>query len=166
MKKARSLVRMPACIRRMLRLLDLVVLKHLELRQELADVVRRLVAVGQLLALVGRGDDARLELLAALVERLDAARHRILDRRRRIDREQHGEGRDGAEHRRDPDDVEAEDVWALKAAQPAWSYVPPLDLEVDHLGHDEGADAHPDHAADAGDHQPLVGEEAAHVVRG
>src|SRR6185437_7180212 len=42
---------------------------------------------------------------------------------------------------------------------------PPSDLEVDHLGHDCAADAHPDHAADTGDHQPLVGEELAHVGR-
>jgi hypothetical protein len=39
----------------------------------------------QLLALVGRRDDARLQLLAALVERLHAARHRVLDRGRGID---------------------------------------------------------------------------------
>jgi hypothetical protein len=33
----------------------------------------------------------------------------------------------------------------------------PLDLEVDHFGHDECANAHPHHAAEAGDHQALVG---------
>ena len=92
-----------------LSLFQLVVLKHLELRQDPADLVGRLVAVGELLALVGRGDDAGFQLLAALVERLDAPRHRILDRGRSIDREHHREGRDGAEHRRDVDDIEAED---------------------------------------------------------
>src|SRR6476620_8891716 len=40
---------------------------------------------------------------------------------------------------------------------------PPSNLEIDHLGHDPGADAHPDHAADAGHDEPLVGEESAHV---
>ena len=30
-------------------------------------------------------------------------------------------------------------------------YSSPLDLEVDHLGHDEPADAHPDQPAEAGD---------------
>ena len=61
-----------------LSLFDLVVLKHLELPQELADVVGRLVAVREFLALVGRCDDAGLQLLAALVQRFDAAGHRIL----------------------------------------------------------------------------------------
>src|SRR5205085_7524419 len=42
--------------------------------------------------------------------------------------------------------------------------VPRSDLEVDHLGHDEGTDAHPDQAATAGDHQPLVDEEILHVA--
>src|SRR5688572_9755933 len=41
---------------------------------------------------------------------------------------------------------------------------PSLDLEVDHLGHDEHADAHPHQPAGAGDHQPLVDEEALHVL--
>src|SRR6476660_10174583 len=41
--------------------------------------------------------------------------------------------------------------------------ISPSDLEVDHLGHDERADAHPHQAAEAGDDQPLVGEEAVHV---
>src|SRR6476469_1342666 len=40
---------------------------------------------------------------------------------------------------------------------------PPSDLEVDHLGHDECADAHPNEAAQTRDHQPLIGEEARHV---
>src|SRR4051794_33382866 len=40
----------------------------------------------------------------------------------------------------------------------------PLDLEVDHLGHDQAADTHPDQAADAGDFKPLVAEEAVHVI--
>src|SRR5687768_14872355 len=34
----------------------------------------------------------------------------------------------------------------------------PLNLEVDHLGHDEDADRHPQQSAHPGDHQPLVGE--------
>src|SRR5438552_13792730 len=42
--------------------------------------------------------------------------------------------------------------------------VPPSDLEVDHFGHDPRAQAHPDDAADAGDLQPLVGEEPGHVM--
>src|SRR6185503_1051163 len=53
---------------------------------------------------------AGLELLAALVERLHATGHRVLDGRCRIDCEQDREGRDGAQHRRDPDHVEAEEV--------------------------------------------------------
>src|SRR5215208_882246 len=40
---------------------------------------------------------------------------------------------------------------------------PPSNLEIDHFGHDETADAHPDEPADAGDHQALVGEEGAHI---
>src|SRR5438309_11878833 len=43
--------------------------------------------------------------------------------------------------------------------------MPPLDLEVDHLGHDQGAKAHPDHTADPGNDEPLVSEELAHVMR-
>src|SRR5690606_33588526 len=39
------------------------------------------------------------------------------------------------------------------------------DLEADHLGHDEDADAHPHEAAEAGDDEPLVDEELADVVR-
>src|ERR1700684_3769942 len=38
-----------------------------------------------------------------------------------------------------------------------------LDLEIDHLGHDEDADPHPHHAAEAGDDQPLIAEEVAHI---
>src|SRR4051812_13338593 len=40
----------------------------------------------------------------------------------------------------------------------------PLNLEIDHLGHDEDADPHPDHAAAAGDDEPLIGEEVRHVI--
>src|SRR5204863_6284043 len=40
----------------------------------------------------------------------------------------------------------------------------PLDFEVDHLGHDEGADRHPHHAAAADHHQPLVDEEILHIL--
>ena len=39
----------------------------------------------------------------------------------------------------------------------------PSDLEVDHLGHDEAADAHPDEPAKPCDHQPLINEKALHV---
>jgi CheY-like chemotaxis protein len=96
----------------LLRLLDLVVLQHPELRQDRAHAVCRLVAVPKRLALVRRGDDAGLELLAALVERFHAPSHRVLDGGRGVNGEHHREGRDGAEHRRDPDDVEAEDMGA------------------------------------------------------
>src|SRR3546814_7636658 len=41
--------------------------------------------------------------------------------------------------------------------------VPSSDLEIDHLGHDEGADAHPHHAAGARDHQARIGEEIGHI---
>jgi hypothetical protein len=77
-KKARSLVRIPAC-----------------------------VAVGQLLALVGRCDDPRLELFAAIVQRFHPPRHRVANGGRGIDGKEHCEGSDGAEHRCDPDDVDA-----------------------------------------------------------
>src|SRR4030095_7094363 len=80
----------------------------LEAAQDRTQTVRRLIAVGQLLALVGRRDDAGLQLFTAFVPRLDATRHRILDRRRRIDGGENGHGRDEAQDRGDPDDVEAE----------------------------------------------------------
>src|SRR3546814_15026177 len=41
--------------------------------------------------------------------------------------------------------------------------VPSSDLEIDHLGHDEGADAHPHHAAGARDHQARIGDEIGHL---
>src|SRR4051794_37074167 len=41
----------------------------------------------------------------------------------------------------------------------------PSDLEVDHFGHDESADAHPYQATDSGDLKPRVAEEAGHVGR-
>src|SRR3569832_324015 len=40
----------------------------------------------------------------------------------------------------------------------------PSDLEIDHLGHDEGADRHPDQADAAGDDLPLVDDEILHVL--
>src|SRR5687768_11313677 len=43
--------------------------------------------------------------------------------------------------------------------QSSWS-----DLEVDHLGHDERSDAHPDHAEPARDHQPRIDEEVLHIL--
>jgi hypothetical protein len=93
-----------------LRFLDLLVLQHLERAQQGADAVRRLVLVGDLLApLGGGGDDAGLQLLAPLVERLDALGHRILDRGRGIDGDENGHGGDGRKGGRDHDDVDAED---------------------------------------------------------
>src|SRR3954467_1143722 len=47
----------------------------------------------------------------------------------------------------------------------AMSLVSPLNLEVDHLGHDEHAEAHPDEPAEPGDDQALVDEELAHISR-
>src|SRR3546814_11110251 len=41
--------------------------------------------------------------------------------------------------------------------------VPSSDLEINHLGHDEGAYAHPHHAACARDHQARIGEEIGHI---
>src|SRR3546814_13519676 len=59
-----------------LRVLHLIVLKHLQALQEGAHAIRRLVFLDQLCAPPGRrGCDARLQLLAPFVERLDASGH-------------------------------------------------------------------------------------------
>ena len=39
-----------------------------------------------------------------------------------------------------------------------WHPFSPLDLEVDHLGHDEPADAHPHEPAEAGDPDVKLGD--------
>src|SRR3954454_5951177 len=39
------------------------------------------------------------------------------------------------------------------------------DLEIDHFGHDQATQRHPDEAADAGDDQALIDEEIAHIIR-
>src|SRR6185503_15745133 len=54
-------------------------------------------------------------------------------------------------------------IWGPPDGNCCMDPCPPSDLEVDHFGHDRAADTHPDHSADACDHQPLVGEELAHV---
>ncbi len=40
----------------------------------------------------------------------------------------------------------------------------PLDFEIDHLGHDAGADAHPDQAADTGNDKAFLDEKAFKVA--
>ena len=92
-----------------LRGLELFVLKHLQSRQQRPHAIGGFVLGGQArTALAGRGDDAGLELLAPLVERLDAPGHGILDLRRGIDRHDRGEHGDGGHQRRHIDDVDAE----------------------------------------------------------
>src|SRR3546814_1197688 len=95
----------------------------------------------------GRGGDARLQLLAAVGQCLDALRHRIARGGRRVDREQHRECCDARQERRDPQDIDAETGWSAGFSHD--SRRSSSDLETHHLGHDQGAEAHPDQAADA-----------------
>src|SRR5437763_13147381 len=45
-----------------------------------------------------------------------------------------------------------------------WPTLYPLNLEIDHPGHDEGAESHPHQADAAGDDQPLIDEEILHIL--
>src|SRR6185437_7448174 len=56
-------------------------------------------------------------------------------------------------------------IWGPPDGNCCMDTSPPSNLEIDHFGHDRGADTHPDHAAYTSDHQPLIGEEFAHVRR-
>src|SRR3546814_16702603 len=57
--------------------------------------------------------------------------------------------------------IDAENGWSAGFSHD--SRRSPSDLETDHLGHDQGAEAYPDQAADARDYQPLVDEEVLHI---
>ncbi len=141
-----------------LRDLELALLQHLHRRQQRADPVGRLVLLDQLgAALRSRGGDAGLELLAAIVERLDALRHRIAHRGRGVDREHHRESGDGAEEGRDPEDVDAEESGACGGCHHQISKLTILAMMKAPM-------RHPDQPAAAGDHQALVEEEIGHVV--
>src|SRR3546814_6761919 len=78
--------------------------------------------------------------LAPFVERLDASGHGVTNGRHRIKREENGKGRQRRQQRTDVSAGKAEE-----RSSGRWVHlnIPPSDFEVDHLGHDEGADAHP-----------------------
>ena len=160
MKKARSLVRMPACISLVWIFLIWSSCSILNCDRSWRTLVGRLVAVGELLALVGRRDDAGLQLLAALVERLDAAGHRVRDRRRSVDRGHDCERGDAAEDRRDQDDVEAE----KRGASGRHVSCPPQISKLTILAMMKPPMLIQTRPPSAGDDQTLVREEPAHVI--
>src|SRR3546814_18508028 len=117
-----------------------------------------------------RGCDARLQLLAPFVERLDASGHGVTNGRHRIKREENGKGRQRRQQRTDVSAGKAEE-----RSSGRWVHlnIPPSDFEVDHLGHDEGADAHPAKPANAHElpqananktHR-IAGQEGSHVAK-
>src|SRR3546814_5777475 len=84
-------------------------------------------------------------------------------------REENGKGRQRRQQRTDVSAGKAEE-----RSSGRWVHlnIPPSDFEVDHLGHDEGADAHPAKPANAHElHQAkakqthrIAGEEGRHVA--
>jgi hypothetical protein len=91
MRTASSLLRIAGVGQFLLDILDLALLQHFHAVERVLHLVRGVGIAHQLLALLRVvGDDPRLEFVAALVERLDAPGHRIPDRHRGVDREDHG----------------------------------------------------------------------------
>src|SRR3546814_11968421 len=84
-------------------------------------------------------------------------------------REENGKGRQRRQQRTDVSAGKAEE-----RSYGRWVHlnIPPSDFEVDHLGHDEGADAHPAktanahelHKAKAKQTHRIAGEEGRHVA--
>ena len=81
-----------------------------------ADLVGRVRLRDDALALVVDADDAGLELLARSFSALTRLRHRIAHGRRVVDRDDHGEGCDGARIVADEDDVDPRIVGPEAAA--------------------------------------------------
>src|SRR3546814_18526056 len=85
------------------------------------------------------------------------------------DLEENGKGRQRRQQRTDVSAGKAEE---LSSGRWVHLNIPPSDFEVDHLGHDEGADAHPAKPANAHElHQAkakqthrIAGEEGRHVA--
>src|SRR5438045_480518 len=161
MKKARSLVRMPACIRRICVFLiwsSCSILKLLRMPRTRSAATFLLVIFLRLLV------DATMPALSCSRRSLTAMTCPA--------------SRSRTEDTSEIATITASVATALRMVSTQMTSTPrrvgpegafivgfPLNLEADHFGHDEHADAHPTQPAEAGDHQPLVAEEAAHVVR-
>jgi hypothetical protein len=91
-----------------LRFLELLVLQHLEPAEQRTHLLGRLARLVEARTLAGRCGDARLQLFAPLVERLDALRHRIAHGRAGIDGDDQGRHRQRRHEGGDGDGIEAE----------------------------------------------------------